>query len=68
MSIIWKYLDKRSAAVDALKDYSSMKFIIANTSSVMHRGKQIMMKNIFQVIYIQKQSISCYLNLKITRF
>ena len=28
MSIIWKYLDKRSAAVDALKDYSSMRFII----------------------------------------
>ena len=26
MSIIWKYLDKRSAAVDALKDYGSMKF------------------------------------------
>ncbi len=31
MSIIWKYLDKRSAAVDALKDYGSMKFIIENT-------------------------------------
>ena len=31
MSIIWKYLDKRSAAVDALKDYSSMKFIIEHT-------------------------------------
>ena len=31
MSIIWKYLDKRSAAVDALKDYSNMKFIIGNT-------------------------------------
>ncbi len=31
MSIIWKYLDKRSAAVDALKDYSSMKFIISHT-------------------------------------
>lgn len=28
MSIVWKYLDKRSAAVDALKDYGSMKFII----------------------------------------
>lgn len=33
MSIIWKYLDKRSAAVDALKDYDSMAFIITNTSS-----------------------------------
>ena len=31
MSIIWKYLDKRSAAVDALKDYSSMKFITEHT-------------------------------------
>lgn len=33
MSIIWKYLDKRSAAVDALKDYSSMKFIIDHTDA-----------------------------------
>lgn len=33
MSVIWKYLDKRSAAVDALKDYDSMAFIIANTSN-----------------------------------
>lgn len=31
MSIIWKYLDKRSAAVDVLKDYSSMRFIIDHT-------------------------------------
>ena len=31
MSIIWKYLDKRSAAVDALKDYGSMNFIIEHT-------------------------------------
>ncbi len=31
MSIVWKYLDKRSAAVDALKDYGSMKFIIDHT-------------------------------------
>ena len=31
MSIIWKYLDKRSAAVDALKDYGSMKFIVGHT-------------------------------------
>lgn len=30
-SIIWKYLDKRSAAIAALKDYDSMAFIIANT-------------------------------------
>ena len=31
MSIIWKYLDKRSAAVNAIKDFSSMKFIIDYT-------------------------------------
>lgn len=31
MSIIWKYLDKRSAAIDALKDFSNMKFIIDHT-------------------------------------
>lgn len=29
-SIIWKYLDKRSAAIAALKDYDSMAFIISN--------------------------------------
>lgn len=31
MSIMWKYLDKRKAAIDALKDYDSMQFIIAHT-------------------------------------
>ena len=31
MSIMWKYLDKRSATIAAIKDYDSMKFIIANT-------------------------------------
>ena len=31
MSIMWKYLDKRSAAIAALKDYESMQFIIKNT-------------------------------------
>ena len=33
MSIIWKYLDKRSATVAAIKDYSSMKFIIDSTDA-----------------------------------
>ena len=32
MSIMWKYLDKRSAAVAAIKDYSSMQFIISSTA------------------------------------
>ena len=32
MSIAWQYLDKRSAAVNALKDYESMKYVLAHTS------------------------------------
>ena len=31
MTIVWKYLDKRSATVAVLKDYHSMQFIIENT-------------------------------------
>ena len=31
MSIMWKYLDKRSAAIAAIKDYDTMKFIIDST-------------------------------------
>ena len=31
MSIMWNYLDKRKAAVDALKDFGSMEFILAHT-------------------------------------
>ena len=31
MNIIWQYLDKRSAAVNARKDYSSMAYILAHT-------------------------------------
>jgi hypothetical protein len=30
MAIAWIYLDKKSAAVDALKDYASMEYIIQN--------------------------------------
>ena len=33
MNISWQYLDKRNAAIAALKDYSSMQAIIANTPS-----------------------------------
>ncbi len=33
MNIIWQYLDKRAAAVRALKDYSSMVYIIKNTET-----------------------------------
>ena len=31
MSIMWKYLDKRQAAIAAIKDYESMQFIINTT-------------------------------------
>lgn len=31
MSIMYKYLDKRAAAIAAIKDYDSMQFIINNT-------------------------------------
>ena len=31
MSIMWKYLDKRSAAIAAVKDYENMCFIIEST-------------------------------------
>lgn len=31
MSIIWKYLDKRSATIAAIKDFDSMAFIISDT-------------------------------------
>ena len=33
MSIAWNYLDKRSAAMAALKDYRSMKAILATEYS-----------------------------------
>lgn len=32
MTIAWIYLDKKAAAIDALKDYSSMEYIIQNHS------------------------------------
>lgn len=33
MSVAWQYLDKRNAAISALKDYDSMKYILAHTPS-----------------------------------
>lgn len=32
MHITWKYLDKRAATIEALRDFHSMQFIIENTS------------------------------------
>lgn len=37
MSIVWKYLDKRAGAIAALKDFSSMKFIIDHTDEEIKR-------------------------------
>ena len=31
MNIVWHYLDKKAAAINALKDYSNMQFIIEHT-------------------------------------
>lgn len=31
MNIMWHYLDKRSAAINALKDYTSMQYILEHT-------------------------------------
>ena len=42
MSIIWKYLDKKAAAIAALKDYDSMKFIIDNTDTEIKSAHQRM--------------------------
>ena len=33
MSIAWQYLDKKNAAISALKDYESMQYILAHTPS-----------------------------------
>ena len=42
MSIMWKYLDKRSATIAAIKDYESMQFIINNTDEEIKRAHESM--------------------------
>ncbi len=42
MSIIWQYLDKRSAAINALKDYGSMQHIIEHTDEEISRARDNM--------------------------
>ena len=42
MNIIWRYLDKRSATIAAVKDYDAMKFIIENTDSEITEAKNRM--------------------------
>ncbi len=42
MSIVWQYLDKRSAAVSALQDYSSMAFILSHTDEEIKNTRERM--------------------------
>ena len=44
MSIAWNYLDKRSAAMAALKDYRSMKAILATTAEQIANVRQDMVR------------------------
>ena len=37
MSIMWKYLDKRSATIAAIKDYDAMRFILNSTDDEIKR-------------------------------
>ena len=37
MSIMWKYLDKRSATIAAIKDYDAMQFILSSTGDEIKR-------------------------------
>lgn len=40
MSIIWKYLDKRTATINAIKDYESMAFIIKSTEKEIEHANE----------------------------
>jgi len=42
MSIIWKYLDKRSATIAAIRDYASMQFIIDHTDEKIREVRERM--------------------------
>lgn len=44
MSIAWNYLDERSAAMAALKDYCSMKAILATTAEEIANVRQDMVR------------------------
>ena len=44
MSIAWNYLDKRSAAMAALKDYRSMKAILVTTAEEIANVRQDMVR------------------------
>ena len=40
MNIIWQYLDKRAAAIKAIKDYSSMQYILDHTEEEIAGAKE----------------------------
>ena len=40
MNIIWQYLDKRGAAIKAVKDYSSMQYILEHTEEEIAGAKE----------------------------
>lgn len=42
MNIMWKYLDKRSATIAAIKDYESMQFIIKTTDDEIKKAHEKM--------------------------
>lgn len=42
MSIVWQYLDKRSAAISALQDFSSMEFILSHTDEEIQNTREKM--------------------------
>jgi len=41
MLIAWQYLDKKAAAVEALKDYSSMQYIIEHSDEDIYKLKPV---------------------------
>lgn len=42
MSVIWQYLDKRSAAINALRDFENMSFIISHTDEEIRNVREQM--------------------------
>ena len=42
MNMMWKYLDKRTAAIAALEDYEAMQFILRNTELEIQKNYEYM--------------------------
>ena len=54
MSIMWKYLDKRSATIAAIKDYDAMQFILSGTGDPQAAEDRII-KNIDEIDIIKER-------------